>query len=75
MKALKGDLNDRQDRLAKSLQRKEELSEKLKELDDTSLTLEARAQRLQEILKEEKQTDKQLDKDIQTIRDISKQAC
>ncbi|KAJ3349807.1 Coiled-coil domain-containing protein 39 [Kappamyces sp. JEL0680] len=67
---LKENLHDRRERLEKSNNHQSELKKKMDMLDDETVSLETRAEQLQEILDKEKLRDKNLDKEIKTLREL-----
>jgi UDP-glucose:O-linked fucose beta-1,3-glucosyltransferase len=66
---LKTNLKDRQEKLDQSMQQYAELKKKMASLGDDTVSLEVRAQQLEEMLENEKKKDKDLDKQIKTLRE------
>ncbi|KAI8902852.1 hypothetical protein BC833DRAFT_571828 [Globomyces pollinis-pini] len=66
---LKDDLKERREKYELHLENHSKLKKKLVELDDETVSLEARAEQLEEILNKEKNKEKELDKQIKILRD------
>jgi UDP-glucose:O-linked fucose beta-1,3-glucosyltransferase len=66
---LKVNLKERQEKLERSKQQYAELKKKMGSLEDDSVSLETRAQQLEEMLEAEKKKDKELDKQIKILRE------
>ncbi|KAL2918440.1 hypothetical protein HK105_201841 [Polyrhizophydium stewartii] len=67
---LKGELQDRQNKLSDDRKAYESLKEKLYRLDDETMTMEAKAEELQEMLRREELKDKELDRQIKMLREL-----
>ncbi|KAJ3260491.1 Coiled-coil domain-containing protein 39 [Boothiomyces macroporosus] len=66
---LKANLKERQEKLEKSEKNYTEMLKRMADLDDETISLEARAEQLQDILNREKAKDKELDKQIKQLRE------
>ncbi|KAJ3323692.1 Coiled-coil domain-containing protein 39 [Boothiomyces sp. JEL0866] len=66
---LKANLKERQEKLDKGERNYEEMLKRMANLDDETVSLEARAEQLQDILNREKAKDKELDKQIKQLRE------
>lgn len=66
---LKTNLKDKQEKLESSKKHHADLKKKMGSLDDESVSLEARAEQLQELLDKEVQRDHELDKQIKALRE------
>jgi chromosome segregation ATPase len=66
---LKINLRDRQEKLDDSKNQYDALKKKMKTLEDDTVSLETRAEQLEELVENEKLKDRDLDKQIRILRD------